>query len=165
MESTPPVGATGIIAPRCNDRRRGSNRPPSTPPRASEPPLALKNLRVLVVDDDPASAKLMSVTLRAEGCDTRIAGSAEEALPLVSTFRPRLIMLDLVLPFMSGLSFAQQLKGDPATRNIVIVAVSAYNGYGVERAATEVGCALFLRKPVDPVVFPQLLTTYLGGVE
>ena len=159
-----PARPSSIPGPRFGGRQR-SSKPPSGRPAKEREPLSLEKLRVLVVDDDPASAKLMSIILRAEGCEICCAGSAEEAQPLVGSFRPRLIMLDLVLPFMSGLSFAQQLKADPATRDIVIVAVSAYNGYGAERAATEVGCALFLRKPIDPVRFPQLLATYLGGIE
>jgi CheY-like chemotaxis protein len=144
-------------------RTRPTKRPPARSPKRGTPRLRLRNLPVLVVDDDPASAKLVSIVLRAEGCVTRIAESAEEALAILPTFHPRLIVLDLVLPLMSGLLFAQKLKADPETRDIVIVAVTAFNGAAAERMARDAGCALYIRKPIDPIALPKLLSTHLGG--
>lgn len=121
----------------------------------------LQDLRVLVIDDDANSAKLLAVILRAEGCVVRLAGSAEDARAVLRDFWPRVIVTDLVLPKMNGLVLIQLLKTDPATRDIVIVAVTALHGQGTERLAIEAGCARYLRKPIDPLGFPKLLTTLL----
>jgi CheY-like chemotaxis protein len=122
----------------------------------------LRGVRVLVVDDDAASAKLLAVVLGAEGCEIRVAYSAEEALDILGGFRPRAIVLDLILPLMSGLLFAQRLKSDAAMRDLVIIAVSAVNGPGAERAALGAGCAAFIRKPINALTFAQLLLESLG---
>jgi CheY-like chemotaxis protein len=126
---------------------------------APEPP-DRRELRVLVVEDDPASAKLASVILRAEGCDVRVARSAEDAIAALATFRPTVILLDLVLPFMSGVLLAQRLKGDPATRDIVLIAVSAFDGGELERIAEEVGCAAFVHKPIDAPTLTRLVLAH-----
>jgi CheY-like chemotaxis protein len=120
------------------------------------------SIPVLIVDDDPASAKLMAVLLRGEGCDARITRSAEEATLELQTFRPRAIALDLRLPLMSGLAFAQRLKADPVTRDIVIVAVTAINGPSTDALATAAGCAACIRKPIEPLAFIELFADLLG---
>ncbi|MBL9038073.1 MAG: response regulator [Archangium sp.] len=122
----------------------------------------LNNLPVLVVDDDHASAKLLAVILRGAGCEVHIASSAEEALSLVPIVKPKLLVLDLVLPLMSGMLLAQQLKQAPATKDVVIIAVSAFNGSQVEHEAKRAGCIAYLRKPIDPLSFTQLVATHLG---
>ena len=116
---------------------------------------------VLVVDDDPASVKLMSVVLEAEGYEVRTASSAEEAGAVLLTFRPRLMTLDLLLPLMSGLDFAQRLKANPDTRDVVIVAVTVFDGPHSESRALAAGCAAYVRKPIDPLAFPQVLLEHL----
>jgi CheY-like chemotaxis protein len=118
---------------------------------------------VLVVDDDPANAKLLSILIHSEGYRSVIARSAEDAVCMLAYFRPRLIVLDLVLPLMSGLLFAQRLKANPKTQDITIVAVTAFNGSEAEQMAREAGCAAYIRKPIDPVSFTQLLLAYLGS--
>lgn len=136
----------------------------STPEDRDAPP-QLKDLRVLVVDDDPGCAKLASVLLRGDGCDVRTVHSAEEALVALESWKPRIMVLDLVLPLMSGLLLAQRLKVNPATRDIVIIAVSAFNGAEAERLAIEAGCSTYVRKPIDAMSFTQLLLTQLEGIQ
>jgi len=126
-------------------------------------PLLLAGVPILIVDDDAASAKLVAVTLSAEGCRTLVAGSADEALAVLPDFAPRAIVLDLILPRMSGLLLAQQLKANPATRDIVLIAMSAFNGAETELIARAAGCVAYLRKPIDAIALPQLLLNHLGG--
>src|SRR5688572_23612341 len=95
----------------------------------------LEGLPVLIVENDPASAKLAAVAVGGDGCETRVAYSAEEALDVLRDFRPRVLIVDIVLPLMSGLLLAQQVKSDPRTRDIVCIAVSAFTGPAAERAA------------------------------
>jgi CheY-like chemotaxis protein len=122
----------------------------------------LPNVPILVVEDDPPHARLLSVLLTNEGCDVRIARTAEEALQLLRAFPARLIVLDLVLPRMSGLLFVRHLKSAASTRDIVIVAISAVNGSEVERLAKEAGCAAYIRKPIDMITFIRTLASCLS---
>lgn len=117
---------------------------------------------VLIVDDDAASAKLLTVLLQSDGYHTRTADSAEQALLLLQDLRPCAIVVDLVLPLMSGLLLAQRLKADPRTRDVPVIAVTAVNGGELERLALEAGCQAFVRKPIDPASFTQLLPARKG---
>ena len=87
--------------------------------------------------------------LLGEGYDVRTAGDAEEALAVLATFRPRLILMDLQLPGMDGLELTRRLKADPATRDIVIVALTAYAMKGDEERARAAGCDGYVTKPID----------------
>jgi CheY-like chemotaxis protein len=117
---------------------------------------------VLIVDDDEPSAKLMAILVRGEGYEARVAHSAEEALELVETWLPQLIVFDLVLPLMSGVTMAEKLKADPRTRDIVLVAVSAWNGDAAVRVAHDAGCLEYVRKPIDPLRFADDLERWMG---
>jgi CheY-like chemotaxis protein len=124
----------------------------------------LAGLPVLVVDDDPSNAKVLTVVLNSEGCFARSAGSAEEALELLDSWSPRVVILDLVLPLMSGVLLAQRLKTDPRTRDMILIAVTAVSGDHVEQVARDAGCVEYLRKPIDVSSFVHLLSRHSGGV-
>ncbi|HLX06918.1 MAG TPA: response regulator, partial [Thermoanaerobaculia bacterium] len=81
---------------------------------------------ILIVDDNPTNLKLARVLLAAEGYEVRVAVDAEEALALLASYRPRLILMDLQLPGMDGLTLTRRLKDDPATRDVAILALTAY---------------------------------------
>jgi two-component system cell cycle response regulator/two-component system cell cycle response regulator DivK len=123
----------------------------------------LDGVRVLVVEDDPPSLRLLRAVLQGEGYDVRFATSAEEAFALLETFRPAVMIVDLILPLMSGLLFAQQLKSNPVTRDIPLLAVTAFNGHAAERVALDAGFAAYVRKPLDPGDFCELLRRTLKG--
>ncbi|MCU1281287.1 MAG: two-component hybrid sensor and regulator [bacterium] len=113
-------------------------------------PSTLQGLRVLVVDDVDLDSKLVRVVLAAEGCDVRTARDTDEAAQLVGTFRPRVIVMDVRLPSVDGLELTERLKASPKTRDIVIVAVTAYSD---EKQARAAGCDEFLAKPIDVGTF------------
>jgi CheY-like chemotaxis protein len=123
----------------------------------------LVGLQVLVVENDAASAKLLAVVVEEAGCSVTVVESAEEALAIVRDLRPAIILVDLVLPLMSGLLLTELLKADPATRDTLLIAVSAVNGPTTERIALRAGCAAYVRKPIDPLSFAQLLVATLRG--
>lgn len=123
----------------------------------------LSGLRALVVDDDDASAKLVAVVLRGEGCEVEVARNAEDALATLTRFRPDFIVLDLVLPLMSGLSFASHLKADAATSAMAIFVLTVVNGLAAEQAALAAGCTAYFRKPIEPLSFPERIVAYLKG--
>lgn len=118
---------------------------------------------ILIVDDDVPSVELLRVVLEPAGFEVRAARTAEDALEAMRSFHPRAIVIDLILPLMSGLLLAQTLKADPATADIVLVAVTAFNGREAERLAHDAGCALYMRKPIDPVSFADALLGALRG--
>jgi CheY-like chemotaxis protein len=117
---------------------------------------------VLIIEDDPASAKLLAVILAGEGIRTWVTSSAEDALEKIDAELPAVIVLDLVLPLMSGLLLAKLLKARDATRHIPIIAVTAFNGEEAKRIALAAGCNDYLRKPIDAAAFTTLVSSYLG---
>lgn len=125
----------------------------------------LEGVSVLVIEDDVASAKLVAILLRARGCAVHVVASAEEGLGALASTQPDVIILDLVLPFMSGLLFAETVKADPATRGAAIVVVSAWNGRETERLVHAAGCAAYMKKPIDPLTFHEAILRILGSTK
>jgi len=117
---------------------------------------------ILIVDDNPANLKLARVTLQAEGYDVRTAVDAEQALALLETFEPALILMDLQLPGMDGLELTRLLKRDPARKHIRIVALTAYAMKGDDAKAYEAGCDGYITKPIDLDEFAKTVGEYLA---
>jgi len=122
-----------------------------------QPDPDLGSIPVLIIEDEEASAKLIASTLETHGYETRIAANAEEAIAAMNPLPPRAIVLDLVLPLMSGLLLAEQLKQDPATRDIPIIATSRFSEQDAAHIARDAGCADYIAKPIDPETFARLL--------
>jgi CheY-like chemotaxis protein len=117
---------------------------------------------VLVVDDNPTNLKLIAYLLQAKGYDVHTATDAEHALEQVASVHPSLILMDLQLPGMDGLELTRRLKADPATNQIVIIAVTAYAMKGDEERAREAGCDGYIPKPVDTRALPRIVAHHLG---
>jgi CheY-like chemotaxis protein len=116
---------------------------------------------ILIVDDNPLNVKLVRVLLLTSGYDVRTCADAEAALETLRSFRPRAILMDIQLPGMDGLELTRRLKADPETRDITIIALTAYAMKGDEEKARAAGCDGYLTKPIDTAVFPSLLAGYL----
>jgi CheY-like chemotaxis protein len=104
---------------------------------------------ILVVDDNEAGNLLACAVLEREGFQVDTAGSAEEVLERLSVRRPDLILMDVQLPGQDGLSLTRQLKSDPATAGIRIVALTAHAMAGDEEAALDAGCSGYISKPIN----------------
>jgi CheY-like chemotaxis protein len=117
---------------------------------------------ILIVDDNPANLKLARVILVTEGYDVRTANDAQEALRVVSTITPRLILMDIQLPDMDGLELTRRLKLDPRYRDIVIVALTAYAMKGDDEKAKKAGCDGYVTKPIDPETLPNIVADFLA---
>jgi CheY-like chemotaxis protein len=117
---------------------------------------------ILIVDDNPANLKLARVVLSGEGYLVRTAGDATEALAALQSFHPRLILMDLQMPGMDGFELTRRLKADPATRGMVIVALTAYAMKGDEERAREAGCDGYIAKPIDTRSLPGVVAGYLA---
>lgn len=119
---------------------------------------------VLIVDDNAINQKLVRVLLQADGYDVRVAASGEEMFQVLSTFRPRLILMDIQLPRENGLELTRRLKGDPATSDIVVIALTAYAMKGDEARAADAGCDGYVTKPIDTRMLPKLVAEHLARV-
>jgi two-component system cell cycle response regulator DivK len=117
---------------------------------------------ILIVDDNAANLKLARVLLLSEGYDARTAADAEQALKMLGTFSPALILMDIQLPGMDGLELTRRLKSDPVTRNIIIVALTAYAMKGDEERARAAGCDDYIAKPIDVHGLPRKIAELLG---
>jgi CheY-like chemotaxis protein len=118
---------------------------------------------ILIVDDNPTNLKLARVVLAAEGYEVRVAVDAEEALAMLDGFHPRLILMDLQLPGMDGLTLTRLLKGDPATSDVAILALTAYAMKGDEEKARQAGCDGYITKPIDTRGLPAVIAGVLAG--
>jgi CheY-like chemotaxis protein len=116
---------------------------------------------ILVVDDNPHNLKLARVLLSGEGYDVRTAADAEEALSVLGSFAPRLVLMDLQLPGMDGLELTRRLKADPARRDIVVIALTAYAMKGDEAKALAAGCDGYIAKPIDTEALTELVARHL----
>ncbi len=105
--------------------------------------------RILVVDDNLVNLKLACVVLEAEGYAVERATSAEEALQVMRRVPPDLILMDVALPGRNGLELTRELKSDPATRPIRIIALTAFAMRGDEQRILEAGCDGYIAKPID----------------
>ena len=118
---------------------------------------------VLIVDDNPVNLKLARVLLAGAGHEVRTAGDAEQALELLASWLPRLILMDIQLPGMDGLTLARRLKDDPRTRDIVIVALTAHAMKGDDEKALASGCAGYITKPLDTRTFAETVSRLLAA--
>lgn len=118
---------------------------------------------ILIVDDNPTNLKLARVVLAAEGYEVRVAVDAEEALAMLDGFHPRLVLMDLQLPGMDGLTLTRRLKQAPATCDVVVLALTAYAMKGDEEKAREAGCDGYITKPIDTRTLPVVIAGVLAA--
>src|SRR5437868_14935339 len=105
--------------------------------------------RILVVEDNEANLRLVTYVLEAKGYEIRGAGDAQQALQMVESFRPRMILMDLQLPGIDVYELTRRLKSNPATREVVIIALTAFAMRGDEDTARAAGCYGSVTKPID----------------
>ena len=123
----------------------------------------MANETILIVDDNPANLKLARVLLKSCGYDARTAPDAEQAMKGLETFRPRLILMDIQLPGMDGLELTRRLKSSPQTREIIIIALTAYAMRGDEERARAAGCDDYIAKPIDIETLPAVIAQHLSA--
>ena len=110
-------------------------------------------ITVLVVEDDRTSMELAVAFLEVAGYEVRRAETAEEGIKLARSERPDLILMDLSLPGMDGLTATGILKRDPLTSNIPVVALTAHAMKGDEEKALKAGCSGYVPKPIQRKMF------------
>ncbi len=106
---------------------------------------------VLLVDDNEQNIELLLAYLEELGCELRTAGDGQAALDEVAKKKPDLVLMDVMMPRMSGFQACKRIKSDPSTRDIPIVMVTALNEVSDVERAVDSGADDFLTKPVNRV--------------
>ena len=119
--------------------------------------------KVLVVEDDMDNRRIVVKVLSVEGYQVTQATDGLEALARVREERPDVILMDLALPNMDGWEATRQLKSDPATRSIPVVALTAFAMRGDEEQARAAGCDDYLPKPARPAAIRDIVKKHAGG--
>jgi two-component system response regulator MprA len=118
---------------------------------------------VLVVDDSEDTCQMLMRTMRAFGYRAVCAYNGWEAVQKVRSLSPDLILLDLNMPKMDGLTAAENIRQlKKGYGNVPIIAITAFDIYGMEEAATQSGCDEYLTKPLDLDRLENTLRSYLG---
>lgn len=116
---------------------------------------------ILVVDDDLPNLMLAQALLEAEGFAVRVAINGATMFDVLKTCTPALILMDIQLPETDGWELTRQLKADPATTNIPIIAITAYGKAGDAQRARQAGFVEFLSKPVSTRELPGIIRRHL----
>lgn len=107
--------------------------------------------RVLIADDNEPNVELLEAYLAGIDVEVAIAVDGQDTLDKVAEFKPHVVLLDVMMPKMSGFEVCQQLKQSPETKSVMILMVTALNELGDIERAVEAGADDFLSKPVNKV--------------
>jgi CheY-like chemotaxis protein len=122
----------------------------------------MSSATILVVDDNSTNLKLVSDVLGFDGYRILQASDAESAQEIIRKTLPDLILMDIALPGMDGLTLTRLLKADETTRHIIVVALTAFAMKGDEAKARGAGCDGYITKPIDTRTLPSAVAGYLG---
>ena len=117
---------------------------------------------MLVVEDNESNMRLISDLLETRGFRVIQTFSAEEAIMKVESERPVLVLMDISLPGMDGLTATRMLKNNPATAHIPVVAITAHAMKDYENKAMEAGCDACLLKPLNTGMLYSVLAQLLN---
>jgi len=121
--------------------------------------------RILLIEDNAVNRRLAQFLLKSQGYEVWEVTSAPEAFESLRDRQPDLILMDIQLPGIDGFTATRQLKADPATRDIPVLAVTSYAMKGDETKALEAGCSGYVTKPIDKTVFLEAVAKALKGHE
>jgi PleD family two-component response regulator len=122
------------------------SQPGNDPPSMNENP---KTHRILIADDNQANCELLEAYLDGIDCLIEMAVDGQQTMDQVAAFQPDLILLDVMMPKLSGFEVCKKIKENEATRNIMVLMVTALNELGDIERAIEAGTNDFLSKPVN----------------
>jgi len=125
--------------------------------------MSAPNKRILVVDDNPRNLKLAFDVLEDAGYEVVEAKDAEEAQIMIDRNLPDLILMDIALPGMDGLTLTRKIKANERTKHICIIALTAFAMKGDDQKALAAGCDGYITKPIDIHQLPVQVAEILGG--
>jgi len=118
--------------------------------------------KILVVEDNDRNRRLIKIVLKAKGYEVIEAVTAEEAIVQLDNEPIALILMDIQLPKMDGLKLAQNIKKNPDTKDIPVIALTAYAMKGDREKFLAAGCDDYISKPIDTRELPKIVTKFLG---
>jgi two-component system cell cycle response regulator DivK len=118
---------------------------------------------IFAIDDNPMNVALLSAVFQAHGYRFGSATDAASALAALPGFRADVILMDLQLPEVDGLTLTRQLRGDPAFARIIIIAVTSYAMKGDRERALAAGCDDYVTKPIDTRALPATVARHLAA--
>jgi CheY-like chemotaxis protein len=118
--------------------------------------------RILVVDDNPRNLKLAFDVLEDAGYEVVEAVDAEQAQSMIDRNLPDLILMDIALPGMDGLTLTRKIKANERTKHIRIIALTAFAMKGDDQKALAAGCDGYITKPIDIHQLPLQVAEILG---
>jgi CheY-like chemotaxis protein/two-component sensor histidine kinase len=124
----------------------------------------LRGLRALVVDDDDDGRELVSIALRQAGAEVKTAASVAEAFGWIDAARPDVIVTDIAMPLATGYDLVRQLRADPRTAALPVIALTAYSRLEDREHALAAGFDAHVGKPFDPRALVGLLAGLAGRV-
>jgi signal transduction histidine kinase/DNA-binding response OmpR family regulator len=141
-----------------------ASRPSREPPPRAPSPVDIREMRVLVVDDEPDSRELVSELFTKQGAIVDVAGSAEEALRRLESFRPDVLVTDIAMPRTDGYEFIRSVRALPAEAGgaTPAIALTAYARSEDERRAHDEGFQRHMAKPVDPLLLVSCVADLRG---
>jgi DNA-binding response OmpR family regulator len=107
-------------------------------------------MRILVVDDDTRLTELLKLVFESQGFGVTIANNGQQTLEILETELPEAILLDLMMPGMSGMEVCESIRANPRTANIPIIILTAKSSPESKQELLEVGATQYLVKPVRP---------------
>ncbi len=108
------------------------------------------NEKILVVDDEPASLALMEIMLRRKGFTVVTAGDAYRALALLAKEKPDLIILDVMMPGITGIELCRELRSRPDTATVPVLMLSAWSDFEAVQRGLAAGANEYLKKTLPP---------------
>ena len=105
--------------------------------------------RILIADDDAQNADLLEAYLDGSGYETKVAANGEDTLAAARAWKPDLILLDVMMPKLSGFEVCRRLRSDPATRDVAVLMVTALDQATDVETAVESGTDDFVTKPIN----------------
>jgi CheY-like chemotaxis protein len=114
-------------------------------------PAAERKSRILIADDNQPNVELLEAFLAEVDCDIAVAVDGRDTLEKVASFQPDLILLDVMMPKLSGFEVCKAVKSDPKTKRIMVLMVTALNERGDIERGVDSGTDDFLSKPVNKV--------------
>jgi CheY-like chemotaxis protein len=124
---------------------------------------SLQDAKVLIADDNPQGVELLDAYLAELGCAVRTAADGEETLKAVREWQPDLILLDIMMPKVSGFEVCKRLRADPKTRDIAVLMVTALDQPSDVERAVEAGTDDFLTKPINKLELLLRVRSLLKG--
>jgi two-component system cell cycle response regulator DivK len=125
--------------------------------------MSFSQYKVLHVEDLEDNRGIIRQLARRMGVQLLEAGDGLEGVNIAKREIPNAILMDLSLPIMDGWEATTQLKADPATRHIPVIALTAHAMAGDEQRARAAGCDAYVAKPIDIVTFQRMLERILNS--